>query len=88
MKVLRVKYANILRDDVELFKSMCLECQKKRKRPMTKGVVVRPILTLEFASRGLIDFIDMQAMPHNRFMWIIGLPRPFVVTWSAVVLAV
>ena len=49
MKVLSVKYTNILRDDVELFKSMCLECQKKRKRPMIKGVVVRPILTSEFA---------------------------------------
>ena len=70
MKVLSVKYANILRDTVELFKSMCLECQKKRKRPMSKGVVVRPILTSEFASRGRIDVIDMQAMPHNRFRWI------------------
>ena len=38
MKVLNVKYANILRDDVELFKSMCLECQKNRKRPMDKGI--------------------------------------------------
>ena len=70
IKVLSVKYANIFRDDVELFKSMCLECQKKRKRPMSKGVVVRPILTSEFASRGRIDVIDMQAMPHNRFRWI------------------
>ena len=70
MKILSVKYANILRDGVELFKSMCMECQKKRKRPMTKVVVVRPILTSEFASRGQIDLIDLQSMPHNSFSWI------------------
>ena len=34
---------------------------------MIKGVVVRPILTSEFASRGQIDLIDMQSMPHNSF---------------------
>ena len=70
MKELSVKYANILRDDVELFKSLCQECQKKRKRPMTKGVVVKPILTTEFASRGQIDLMDMQSMSHNSFKWI------------------
>jgi len=70
MKELSLKYANILRDDVELFKSLCQECQKKRKRPMTKGVVVKPILTTEFASRGQIDLIDMQSMNHNTFKWI------------------
>ncbi|XP_068200645.1 KRAB-A domain-containing protein 2-like [Palaemon carinicauda] len=44
-KELQVKYDNIQRDTIELFKSLCLECQKKRKRPMTKGVVVKPIPT-------------------------------------------
>ena len=39
-KELQVKYANIQRDTVELFKSICHERQKKRKRPITKGVVV------------------------------------------------
>ena len=40
MKELSLKYANILRDDVELFKSLCQEYQKKRKHLVTKGVVV------------------------------------------------
>ncbi|XP_037773567.1 KRAB-A domain-containing protein 2-like [Penaeus monodon] len=31
------KYANITREALELFKSYCEECQKKRKRPVTKG---------------------------------------------------
>lgn len=44
-KVLQVKYAHIQRDTIKLFKSLCQECQKKRKRRMVKGVVVKPILS-------------------------------------------
>jgi len=43
-KEINKKYANITREALELFKSICEESQKKRKRPRTKGVVVRPIL--------------------------------------------
>ncbi|XP_068234271.1 KRAB-A domain-containing protein 2-like [Palaemon carinicauda] len=64
-KELQVKYDNIQRDAIELFKSLCLECQKKRKRPMTKGVVVKPIPSTEFSSRGQVDLIDMQSMSYN-----------------------
>ena len=71
MKELNKKYANITRDAVELYKSYCQECQKKRKRPMTKGVVVRPILSKEFSSRGQVDLIDMQSMGKNSFKWIL-----------------
>ena len=38
---------------------------------MTKGVVVRPILTNEFSSRAQIDLIDMQSMAQNSFKWIL-----------------
>src|ERR1700729_3980893 len=48
LKELQKKYANITTKSVDLFKSLCEECQRKRKRPMTNGVVVRPILTLPF----------------------------------------
>ncbi|XP_068220838.1 KRAB-A domain-containing protein 2-like [Palaemon carinicauda] len=69
-KELQVKYANIQRETIELFKSLCLVCQKKRKRPMTKGVVVKPILSTEFPSRGQVDLIDMQSMSCRTFKWI------------------
>ncbi|XP_068250938.1 KRAB-A domain-containing protein 2-like [Palaemon carinicauda] len=69
-KELQVKYANIQRDTIELFKLLCLECQRKRKRPMTKGVVVKPILSTEFSSRGQVDLIDMQSMSCRTFKWI------------------
>ena len=70
IKELQRKYANISTKAVEHFKSLCVECQKKRKRPMTKGVVVRPILTKEFGCRGQVDLIDMQAMTHSNYKWI------------------
>ncbi|XP_068228066.1 KRAB-A domain-containing protein 2-like [Palaemon carinicauda] len=69
-KELQVKYDSIQRDTIELFKSLCLECQKKRKRPMTKGVVVKPILSTQFLSHGLVDLINMQSMSCRTFKWI------------------
>ncbi|XP_047492001.1 KRAB-A domain-containing protein 2-like [Penaeus chinensis] len=71
IKELQRKYANITTKALELFKSLCEECQKKRKRPMTKGVMLRPILSKEFASRGQVDLIDMQSMPRSNFKWIV-----------------
>lgn len=70
LKNLSVKYANITSEVVELFKSLCVECTKKRKRYAVKGVVVRPILTREYGSRGQVDLVDMQSMPHNQYKWI------------------
>ena len=70
MKVLSVKYANITREVVELYKSLCIECAKKRKRPTVKGVVVRPILSNDYGSRGQVDLIDMQSMPNGNREWI------------------
>ncbi|KAK7101637.1 KRAB-A domain-containing protein 2-like [Littorina saxatilis] len=37
---------------------------------MTKGGVVRPIISKEFASRGQVDLGDMQSMPSNGYKWI------------------
>ena len=50
LKHLNPKYGNITTEAVELFKSYCIVCQEKRKRPKTTGVVVRPILSHEFNS--------------------------------------
>ena len=61
VKDLGKKYANVTRDSIELFKSMCLDCQRKR---------VRPILSKEFSARGQVDLIDMQSLPHGSFKWI------------------
>ncbi|XP_068242306.1 KRAB-A domain-containing protein 2-like [Palaemon carinicauda] len=49
---------------------------EKEKQPMTKGVVVNPILSTEFSSRGQVKLIDMQSMSCRTFIWIMGVPRP------------
>ena len=53
------KYANITRETVDLFKSFCVCCQEKIKRPKTTGVVVRPILSQDFSLRCQVDLIDL-----------------------------
>ncbi|XP_037793016.1 KRAB-A domain-containing protein 2-like isoform X1 [Penaeus monodon] len=70
IKELQRKYASITTKALELFRSLGEECQKKRKRPMTKGVVVRLIRSKEFESRSQADLTDMQSMPHSNFKWI------------------
>ena len=64
------RYAGITRESIELFKSLCTECQKKKKRASTKGVVVRPILSKEFGSRAQVDLIDMQSITKAQHKWI------------------
>ena len=64
LKHLGQKYANITTDAVELFYSYCVVCQEKRKCPKTTGVVVKPILSSEFNSRGQIDLVEMH-YPHK-----------------------
>ena len=70
LKALASKYANVTCDAVNLYKELCVECARKRKRPTTKGVVVRPILTNDFGSRGQVDLIDMQSMANGGNKWI------------------
>jgi len=52
LKVLSTKYANVTIEAIELYKSLCVECLKKRKRRAVKGVVVRPILSRDYGSHG------------------------------------
>ena len=70
-KVIFEKYANITRAVIELYKSLCLECLKKRKRHATKGVVVKPILCSGHGSRAQVDLIDMQSIPNGKNKWIL-----------------
>ena len=71
VKVLSKKYANVTQEVIELYKSYCVECAKKRRRRAVKGVVVRPLLTINYRSRGQLDLIDMQSMPNGQYKWIL-----------------
>ena len=70
VKELTKKYANITHEAISIYKSLCIECQRKRKRPTIKGTVVRPILTKNFGSRSQVDLVDMQAMHKGNYKWI------------------
>ncbi|RXM31840.1 KRAB-A domain-containing protein 2 [Acipenser ruthenus] len=70
IKLLSAKYENITREAIQVFIAFCLECQEKRKCPMTKGVVVKPILSCEYLSRGQVDLIDMPSISRGNFKWI------------------
>ena len=63
------KYANITQEALNIFKSSCIQCQKKRKRTTTKGVVVKPILSKDFSSRAQVD---MQSMCQGHYKWIMN----------------
>jgi hypothetical protein len=70
MKEVSRKYANVTRETLDLFKSLCVECAKKRKRHATKGVVIKPLLTNDYGSRSQVDLIDMQSMVKGSYKWI------------------
>ena len=54
-----------------MFRSLCIECQKIKKRKNTKGQTSKPILSKQFNQRGQIDLIDMQSLPDGEYRWIL-----------------
>jgi hypothetical protein len=63
------KYANISIEALELFKELCEECQLKKRKLASKGLV-KSIVSKEFNSRGQMDLIDMQSLSYNDYRYI------------------
>ena len=61
------KYANVSIEALELFKELCEEYQLKKRKLASKGLVVKPIVSKEFDSRGQMDLIDMQSLSYNDY---------------------
>lgn len=55
----------IAKEACQLFVSMCRTCNLKRVMP-TKGVVIKPILSDGFNSRGQVDLIDFQSCADGK----------------------
>lgn len=64
------RYANIARATVELFNSLCVQCQLKRKRCATKGVTVKQILSKDYGSGAQLDLVNMQSCAGVKYKWI------------------
>ena len=45
LKEVNKKYANVIRDALNLLKEMCEECQLKKRKIVSKGLVVKPLLS-------------------------------------------
>ena len=71
VKELNKKYVNISGNAIKLFKSLCEECQLRQRNP-NKGVIVKPILSKDFNSRGQVDLLDMQSMADGQYKFIMN----------------
>ena len=54
----------------EIVDLMTKEICKEDKTPSSKGLVVKPIVSKEFDSRGQMDLIDMQSLSYNDHRYI------------------
>ena len=64
-------YANISRVLVTEYIKNCLRCvEKMKKKEITAGIVVKPILATYFNERGQVDLVDMQTLPDGNYKWI------------------
>ncbi|XP_077280689.1 KRAB-A domain-containing protein 2-like isoform X1 [Temnothorax americanus] len=63
------KYCNVTRTAIQIYLSLCEQCQGKKKIK-TKGLVVAPILSNHMNSRCQVDLIDMQSEPDRDYRFI------------------
>ncbi|CAM4890692.1 unnamed protein product [Rotaria socialis] len=73
LKEILKKCANITEKQVKLFISECNECKIKRAKPKDSSkLVVSPIISNDFHSRGQVDLIDMQSSPDGKFKFVLN----------------
>ena len=72
MHLTRSKYYNVTQEAVTLFISLCEECERKRKKASSKGIVVKPIRSSKAFERMQVDLIDMQGDPDGENNWILN----------------
>lgn len=69
LKETSLKYANVTRESISLFLSMCETCaQKKKKRK--RGSVSKPIIHKQMNSRWQVDLIDLQTQADGEFKFV------------------
>ena len=64
-------YANITKDDINIYLSLCEICMKKRNKP-SKGLVTHPIKSSKFNARCQVDLIDFQSQPDGEYKFILN----------------
>ena len=69
-KELKKQVANISREVIKVFIQLCEQCILKKKRSETSKLIVRPITSSDFNSRGQVDVVDYQSYPDGDFKWV------------------
>jgi hypothetical protein len=55
---------------VGLLKESCEECQLKKRKVASKGLVVKLLLSKDLNCRGHVDLVDMQSLPDGDYKFI------------------
>ncbi|XP_071053562.1 KRAB-A domain-containing protein 2-like [Onthophagus taurus] len=63
------KYANVTKEMINIYLSMCEVCQRKKSKSK-QGLVLKPILHTEMNSRCQVDLIDMQSQADREYKFI------------------
>ena len=64
------EYSNVTVEMIKAYLDCCKYCAEEKKRRMTTGCVVKPILSSKFNERAQMDLIDFQSLPDGEFKWI------------------
>jgi hypothetical protein len=59
---LQAHYANISREVIKTFLKLCEHCTLKKKRSELSKLVIKPVRSSDFSSRGQVDLIDQTIM--------------------------
>jgi hypothetical protein len=67
---LKAHYANINREVIKTFLKLCEHCALKKKRSELSKLVIKPVRSSDFSSRGQVDLIDYQSVPDSGYKWV------------------
>lgn len=69
MATMTKNYWNVTQASIAIFKKLCPRCATKTKLA-TASIVVHPIRTHSYGSRGQLDLIDLQSVRYNGYNWV------------------
>ena len=70
---IKTKYINVTEKQIKLFISQCHECKVKCAKPKNSSeLVVKPITSNDFNTRGQVDLNDMQSCPDGELKFILN----------------
>ncbi|XP_023237752.1 KRAB-A domain-containing protein 2-like [Centruroides sculpturatus] len=69
LKEFQLKYKNITYEVAMLYLNLCKQCQMKNSTP-ERGIVVKPMVSLELNSRCQVDLIDLKSHRNGDYKFL------------------